>query len=75
LQYFLEQSVSLLRLSLVDCDLCHTSFINITHGVKHSRSLESVDLSRNKVPNEKIAESIAHMLQGCTLKEVKMKHC
>jgi hypothetical protein len=38
-QYFLEQSMSLLHLSLVDCDLSQASYGHIAQGIKHSRSL------------------------------------
>lgn len=38
-QYFLEQSLSIVHLSMVSCDIIQTGFLCIAHGVKHSRSL------------------------------------
>jgi Ran GTPase-activating protein (RanGAP) involved in mRNA processing and transport len=75
IQFYLEQSLSLLHLSLIDCDLTQVSYLNIAQGIKHSRSLESADLSRNRVMNVRVAESISNMLQGCLLKSIKMRHC
>lgn len=59
----------------MDCDLSQASYVHVAHGIKHSRSLESVDLTRNRVMNEKVAESISHMLQGCSIKSIKLRHC
>lgn len=64
----MEQSLTLSRLSLVNCDLSQLGFQNITHGVKHCKTLEYLDLTHNKVHNEKTAESLAHMIQGGVLK-------
>jgi hypothetical protein len=74
-QFFLEQSLSMVQLSMVDCSLIQPGFLNIAHGVRHSRSLEQLDLSWNRISNEKVADYLAHMLQGSTLKEVRMRHC
>lgn len=75
MQYFMEQSLTLAKLSLVNCDFSQMGFHNIAHGVKHCKTLEWLDLSYNKVHNEKTAESLAHMIQGGALKELKMRHC
>lgn len=75
IQFYLEQSLSLVHLSMVDCDLNQTSFLNISQGIKHSRSLETVDLTRNRVTSYKVAECLSVMLQSCLLKSIKMRHC
>ncbi len=60
---------------MVDCDLTQVSYMNISMGIKHSRSLEEVDLTRNRVMNEKVAEHLSSMLESCLLKSIKMRHC
>jgi Ran GTPase-activating protein (RanGAP) involved in mRNA processing and transport len=60
---------------MVGCDLSQGGFLNIAHGIKHNRSLEVLNLSWNRVLNEKVADYICHMLQGCGLKEVRLRHC
>lgn len=60
---------------MVDCDLSQDSFANICQGVKYSKSLRSLDLTRNRVVNEKIADNISIMLQGANIYELKMRHC
>lgn len=54
-QQFIEASLSLTILSMVECDLNHDSYPNVTNGIKFNKSLKYVDLSRNRVTNEKIA--------------------
>ena len=57
-----------MRLSLGNCGLSQMGFQNVAHGVKHCKTLEYLDLTYNKVHNEKTAETLAHMIQGGALK-------
>ena len=67
--------MTMYRLSVVDCQLSQQSYNNILNGVKHSKTIEIMDLSHNKVPNERIAECIANTFQTGTLKDIKMRYC
>jgi len=51
IQFFLEQSINIKHLSMIDCDFSLESFGNITNGIKSNRSLKTVDLTRNRVFN------------------------
>lgn len=58
IQQFLESSLSLSTLSLVECELSLESYLNIANGVKFNKGLRYVDLSRNRVTSVKVAESL-----------------
>ena len=55
IQSFLEQTLSLESLSLVECDLGGESYVQIAGGIRNNRSLKFVDLSRNRVNNTRVA--------------------
>lgn len=75
IQRFIDQSLSLSSLSVVECDLSEGSYFNITNGVRYNRSLKFVDLSRNRVSCDKIAQNVSLMLQGGTLTALRMRYC
>lgn len=59
----------------MDCDLNTESFFNIAAGVRNSRNLRFLDLTRNRVANEKIAEYVSSILQSLGLMGLRMRHC
>ena len=75
IQQFIEQSLSLTSLSMVECDLSLDSFQHVANGVRFNRSLKWLDLSRNRVVYDKVAEMLSLMLQGGTVTHLKMRHC
>lgn len=71
----MEHSLSLSTISVVECDLTIDSYLNISAGVRGSSSIKKVDLSRNRVVYDKVAEALSKMLQGSVLTHLKMRHC
>jgi hypothetical protein len=68
-------AIHLTHLSAVDCDFTSESYVNILNGIKNNRSLKFVDLTRNRVMNERVAEHISQMLQYASVTSIKMRNC
>ena len=59
----------------MDCDLTQESYLNIAQGVRYNHSLFSIDLTRNRVSSTRVAEGLSLMLQGASLRSLRMRHC
>lgn len=75
LQNFLQQSLSITFLSVVDCDLSPESYMNIANGVKNSRVIRFIDLTRNRIASDQVAKYVSNMLQSSSLIALRMRHC
>jgi len=60
---------------MVDCDFTTDSYMNILNGVKNNKSLRFVDLSRNRIVSQDVAECASVFFQLCSVAHVKMRHC
>lgn len=74
-QAFLEAAVHLTHLSAVDCDFTPESYTNVLNGVKNNRSLRFVDLTRNRVTSERVAQHVSQMLQSTSASHIKLRNC
>lgn len=75
LQVFIEKSKSLESLSLIDCELTKTSYLNIIYGLEHNKSIKSLNLSSNKFPSIQVAENFVTSLQKSSVSHLYLELC